>query len=141
MKQNLAEIGVNLNARPLDRAATVDTVFNLRDFDTTLISYCNGTDPDIGVRRMYVSNNIGNIPFSNAATYRNDRIDELFTSAGATAITTERSVLYKEAQEILAQDLPYWWLVETRGVTAYRGAFNDFSPWTGQFAERAWLEQ
>lgn len=141
MKQNLAEIGVNLNARPLERAATVDTVFNLRDFDTTLISYCNGTDPDIGVRRMYVSNNIGNIPFSNAATYRNNRIDELFATAGATAATAERSALYKEAQEILAQDLPYWWLVETRGVSASRGTFNDFSPWTGQFAERAWLEQ
>jgi peptide/nickel transport system substrate-binding protein len=141
MKQNLAEIGVNLSARPLERAATVDTVFNLRDFDTTLISYCNGTDPDIGVRRMYVSNNIGNIPFSNAATYRNPQIDELFAAAGATANIAERSRLYREAQEILAQDLPYWWLVETRGLTGYRNAFNNFSPWTGQFAEQAWLEQ
>jgi peptide/nickel transport system substrate-binding protein len=141
MKQNLAEVGINLNVRPLDREATVDTIFNQRDFDTNLISYCNGLDPDIGVRRMYVSDNIGNIPFSNGATYRNEQIDELFAAAGATANTAQRTQLYREIQEILAQDLPYWWLVETDFVSAHRDTFHDFANWTGQFAERAWVEQ
>lgn len=141
MKQNLAEVGIALNVRALDRAAAVETIFTNRDFDTNLISYCNGTDPDIGVRRMYVSNNIGNIPFSNGATYRNDQIDALFAEGGATANPTERSRIYREAEQILAQDLPYWWLVETRFTSGYKNTFNDFAPWTGQFAERAWLEQ
>ncbi len=141
MKQNLAEIGVNLEIRPLDREATVDTVYNQRDFDTSLISYCNGLDPDIGVRRMYVSDNIGNIPFSNGAAYRSDRVDDLFASAGATADPTERAAMYREMQEIVARELPYWWLVETRSVTAFSNTLHDFAPWTGQFAERAWLEQ
>lgn len=141
MKQNLAEVGINLNVRPLDREAAVDTIFNQRDFDTNLISYCNGLDPDIGVRRMYVSDNIGNIPFSNGATYRNERVDELFATAGATADLSRRTQMYREIQEILAEDLPYWWLVETDFASAYRNTFNDFSVWTGQFAERAWLQQ
>ena len=141
MRQNLAEIGVELNVRPLDRAAAVETIFGQRDFDTNLISYCNGTDPDIGVRRMYVSNNIGDIPFSNGAAYRNENMDELFAAGGATANTAQRSEIYREIQEILAQELPYWWLVETRFTSGYANTFNDFAPWTGQFAERAWLEQ
>lgn len=141
MKQNLAEIGVNLNIRPLDREATVDTVYNQRNFDTSLISYCNGLDPDIGVRRMYVSDNIGNIPFSNGAAYRNERVDELFAAAGATADTATRAGMYREIQQIVAEELPYWWLVESRSVTAYNNSFRDFAPWTGQFAEQAWLEQ
>jgi peptide/nickel transport system substrate-binding protein len=141
MKQNLADIGVNLNVRALDRAAAVETIFTNRDFDTNLISYCNGTDPDIGVRRMYVSDNIGDIPFSNAAAYVNEQVDELFAEAGATADTPTRSDLYRQAEQILAEDLPYWWLVETRFTSGYRADFNDFAPWTGQFAEQAWLEQ
>ncbi|MDX1523349.1 MAG: ABC transporter substrate-binding protein, partial [Anaerolineae bacterium] len=141
MKQNLAEVGVELNVRPLDRAAAIDAIFGARDFDTNLISYCNGLDPDIGVRRMYVSDNIGNIPFSNGAAYVNERVDELFAEAGANANTAERSALYREVQQILADELPYWWLVESRFNSGYNANFNDFAVWTGQFAERAWLEQ
>lgn len=141
MKQNLAEVGLDLNVRALDRAAAVETIFTNRDFDTNLISYCNGLDPDIGVRRMYVSNNIGDIPFSNGAAYVNEQVDELFAEAGATADTAKRSELYREVQGILAEDLPYWWLVETPFITGYSNKFNDFAVWTGQFAERAWLEQ
>ena len=140
IKQNLAEIGVDLNIRPLDRAAAISTIFGERDFDTNLISYCNGLDPDIGVRRMYVSNNIGDIPFSNGAAYVNEQVDELFAAAGASADRGERSQLYRDVQQILAQDLPYWWLIESRFNTAYNSNFNDFSVWTGQFAERAWQE-
>ena len=137
MKQDLAEVGIDLVSRPLDRAAAVDAIFVQRDFDTNLISYCNGTDPDIGVKRMYVSSNIGPIPFSNASAYRNERVDELFDAGGRTSDQEARSEAYHEVQEILGQELPYWWLVESRFVTGHRDTLEGFSPWTGQFAERA----
>jgi len=88
---------------------------------------------------MYVSSNIGNVAFSNAAAYRNQWIDELFAAASGTAKLEGRRQLYVEIQAILAKDLPYWWLVETDFTTAYRDAFHDFAPWSGQFAERAWM--
>jgi peptide/nickel transport system substrate-binding protein len=141
MKQDLAKVGIDLVSRPLDRETTVDTIFNKRDFDTNLISYCNGVDPEIGVRRMYVSSNIGPIPFSNAAAYRNDEIDALFTKAGSVQGEAARGALYKKAQEILARDLPYWWLVETVSITAYKKSFSGFRPWTGQFAEAAEVKE
>lgn len=137
MKQDLAKVGIELISRPLDRAAAVDAIFKQRDFDTNLISYCNGLDPDIGVKRMYVSNNIGPIPFSNASAYRNDRVDELFDAAGKTSERDARQSLYQEAQQNLAEDLPYWWLVESTFVTGYRDTLEGFRPWTGQFAEAA----
>ncbi|MBA3325476.1 MAG: hypothetical protein H0T41_09540 [Rhodobacteraceae bacterium] len=137
MKQDLAAVGVELVSRPLDREATVETIFTQRDFDTNLISYCNGVDPEIGVKRMYVSSNIGPIPFSNAAAYRNGEIDRLFAEAGSVPGEDARGALYKEAQGILAEDLPYWWLVETVSVAAYDDALTGFKPWTGQFAEEA----
>ena len=139
MRQNLALVGIKLNLRPLDRAAFVETVFAKRDFDLNLISYCNGLDPDLGVRRMYVSDNIGNIPFSNAAAYRNPEVDALFAAGSATAKLNERRGIYARIEAIVARDLPYWWLVETDFTSAYRDTLHDIAPWTGQLAERAWI--
>ena len=137
MRQDLAEVGIDLAPRPLDRAATIETVFTKRDFDTTLISYCNGLDPEIGVRRMYVSSNIAKVPFSNAAAYRNGEVDRLFEEAAATTDPAARGKVYRSVQEILARDLPYWWLVETDFPVVYRSRFEGFASWSGQFAEQA----
>jgi|TARA_B100000315_G_scaffold254068_1_gene294308 peptide/nickel transport system substrate-binding protein len=137
MKQDLASIGVNLISRPLDRSAAVSTIFGKRDFDLNLISYCNGADPDIGVKRMYVSNNIGNIPFSNGAAYRKTKIDTLFKEAGQTSNTSLRASKYKQIQKILAKDLPYWWLVEGQFLTAHTSKLSGFRTWSGNFAVKA----
>lgn len=135
MAQDLAKIGIKLTSRPLDREAAVDAIFKKRDFDTNLISYCNGVDPEIGIKRMYVSNNIGPIPFSNGAAYRSDKIDALFATAGSTADETARAAAYSDIQNVLAEDLPYWWLVETTRISAYNTAFTGFKPWTGHYLE------
>ena len=139
MKQDLAAAGIVLVSRPLDREATIDAIFKQRDFDTSLISYCNGVDPEIGIKRMYVSSNIGPIPFSNASAYRNDKIDMLFDQAGTVQDTDARGAIYRDVQNILAEDLPYFWLVETVRTVAHKDSFEGFRPWTGQFAEEAKL--
>ena len=135
MAQDLAEVGIKLVSRPLDREAAIDAIFKARDFDTNLISYCNGVDPEIGIKRMYVSGNIGPIPFSNASAYRNDRIDTLFDAAGNTADQDERAAAYREIQTILAEDLPYFWLLETVRIGAASDKFTGYRPWTGQYLE------
>jgi peptide/nickel transport system substrate-binding protein len=138
IRQNLAKVGIRVVQRPLDRAAFVEAVFGQRAFDANIISYCNGADPDSGVRRMYASDNIGNVPFSNAAAYRNAEVDRLFASAAETDNYAERTRRYVAAQQIVAQDLPYWWLVETVVNSAWQSRFQGFQPWSGQVAERAW---
>ena len=137
LKQDLGKVGINLKSRPLDRAAAIGAIFKKRDFDTNVISYCNGLDPDIGVKRMYVSNNIGPIPFSNGSGYRNDKIDEWFDAAGQTSDIAVRQKFYRDIQNKLGQDLPYWWLVERTFVSGHKKSLTGFRPWTGQFAEHA----
>ncbi len=141
MAQDLAKVGIELTPRPLDRSATIDAVFKQRDFDTNLISYCNGVDPEIGIKRMYVSTNIGPIPFSNASAYRNDKIDALFSEAGNSANETVRAEAYSEIQSILADELPYFWLVETTRNSAFNTGFDGFKPWSGHFLETVRLAQ
>lgn len=138
MREQLTAVGIGLRVRLLDPAAFVPAVFTQRDFDLALISYCNGTDPEIGVRRMVHSSAIGPVPFSNAAAFRDAEVDRLFDQAGATNDVAARGEAYRAAQRRLATLLPYWWLVETDFSAAWRSELADFAPWSSQFAETAW---
>lgn len=140
MKQHLAPVGIDLKLTALEVNATNDRVFMKKDFDIGIASYCNGPDPEIGVRRMYVSSNIGPVLFSNGAQYRNPKIDELFDQAAAETDRARRGDLYRQIQRILAEDVPYWWLVETEGQRAYPKTVHDLYYWSGNLAEAAWRE-
>ncbi|HKH50645.1 MAG TPA: hypothetical protein VKA77_02390, partial [Mycobacterium sp.] len=114
--------------------------FSNRDFDTNIISYCNGADPEIGVKRMYVSSSIGPVPFSNAAGYRNPDVDRLFDESRITVKGDARTPIYRQIQEQLVRDLPYLWIVETDSVRAFSRNCSGFSP-SGHFAAAAFCRQ
>ena len=135
VREQLKAVGITVHLDTLDFNAAVDRVYVKKDFDLGMASYCNGADPDIGVRRVYVSSNIGPFPFSNGAGYRNPRIDELFDEASRFADRDARRVRYVEIQNILAEDVPYFWIIDSEGLRAYRTAFSGFRLWTGAFVE------
>ena len=136
VRQQLGSVGIGVVLRPLEPAVFAPTVFKDRNFDSNVISYCNGPDPEIGVRRMYHSSQIGPAPFTNAAAYRNPRVDALFDEASRTVERDKRSRVYRQIQEIVVQDLPYYWLVETVSTRAWAARCTGFRVWTGLFAER-----
>ena len=135
LRQQLAAAGIGVTLRPLEPAVFAPTVFKDRNFDTSVISYCNGPDPEIGVRRMYHSAQIGPAPFTNAAAYRNPRVDALFDEASRAVDRDRRAHLYRQMQKIVVHDLPYYGLVETVGTRAWTARCAGFRPWTGLFAE------
>jgi peptide/nickel transport system substrate-binding protein len=137
LRAQLAEVGAEVELVPLEPAAFGDTVFKARDFDTNVISYCNGVDPEIGVKRMYTTSNIGPVPFSNSSGYRNPDVDELFDEARTTVDEDERTDIYRRLQEQVVEDLPYLWLVETVGTRVHDSACEGFGP-AGHFAEGAY---
>src|SRR5262249_1204810 len=81
LRQQLGQAGSGVTPKPLEPAVFAPVVFKDRNFDTNVISYCNGPDPEIGVRRMYDSAQIGPAPFTNAAGYRNANVDRIFDQA------------------------------------------------------------
>lgn len=135
LRQQLAVVGITLNLKTLDFNAAVEQVFVKKAFDLGFASFCNGADPDIGVRRVYVSSNIGPYPFSNGAGYRNARIDQLFELASEAVERERRRPHYAEIQQILADDVPYFWIIDSAGFRAHRTAFTGFRLWTGAFVE------
>lgn len=119
LRAQLRAVGFDLRVEALEPSVFSQTVFTARDFDMAIIAYCNGTDPEIGVRRQYMSSSIGPVPFSNTAAYRNRVVDSLFDSAASALDIAARGRLYREIQEIAVRDQPYVWLVETLNTRAY----------------------
>ena len=119
LRAQLRSVGIDLRLEPLEPAVFGASVFTSRDFDTAIGAYCNGPDPEIGVRRMYVSSSIAPVPFSNMAGYRNPAMDALFERAGSAIDVGERRRLYHQIQEMAVRDQPYVWLVETSNTQAY----------------------
>lgn len=141
LKENLTQIGIGTDLKVIDFNEANQTVFIKRDFDLGYASYCNGPDPEIGVRRAYDSTNIKPVLFSNGAAYKNPKVDDLFSRAVAEVDRNKRIALYAEIQKTLVTDLPYFWLYESENAFAYRSVIHDLRPWTSDLAESAWSEK
>ena len=138
LRDQLKGAGINLQLEALEVNAANDKVFVKKAFDLGVASYCNGSDPEIGVRRVYVSSNIGPILFSNGAGYRNPEVDRLFDAAAAAPDRNARATLYAQMQQILTEDLPYFWLIDSQGYRAYRAGYQGFRTSGGNILETAW---
>ncbi len=136
LRAQLRSVGIDVRLETLEAATFAASVFTSRDFDTAIGAYCNGMDPEIGVRRMLVSSSIAPVPFSNMAGYRNPSVDALFDSAGAALDIAERRRLYHELQVLTVHDQPYVWLVETLDTRAWSTRCRGFSD-GGHFAATA----
>ena len=140
LKEQLRRVGIELILEPADFTTAVNRVFINRDFDLGIASYCNGPDPDIGVKRVYHSANILPIPFGNGASYRNAKVDSLFDRAAQTLNEEERRELYRQMQQILVRELPYFWVAETEGGRAYRSAIKGLRVSNGNTFEEATID-
>lgn len=105
VRDQLREVGIAVDLQQMEFSAAVEAVYVKKDFDLAYVSFENGPDPDIGVKRTVVSTNIGPIPFSNGAGYRNPKVDDLFARAASELDRHKRAALYFEAQDILARDI------------------------------------
>lgn len=138
LREQLKAVGINLQLETLDVNAANEKVFIKKDFDLGVASYCNGSDPEVGVRRVYVSTNIGPILFSNGAGYKNPKVDQLLDQGATQTDRTERAKTYAQMQQILTEDVPYFWLVDSQGYRAYRTAYKGFRTSGGNILESAW---
>ncbi|MEO6060376.1 MAG: ABC transporter substrate-binding protein, partial [Thermoflexales bacterium] len=105
IKENLKEVGFDVEVQTLERAVMTTKVYTDRDFDLTLQSFVSSGDPAIGYHRLYVTTT-NKVASTNATGYSNAKVDELFAKAATTPEQKDRAGLYVEAQKILAADMP-----------------------------------
>jgi peptide/nickel transport system substrate-binding protein len=138
--QDLAAVGIEVQVTQVDPAG-MTALYGGREFDTLVVSNCQLTDPEIGVRRYYHSTAITGAPFTNGAGYNSPEVDRLFDQASSVLDRSQRADFYVQAQEQIAEDLPYLWLLETVSVRAHTDACEDLQAFTGHFAEMASCER
>ena len=83
LKQQLADVGIDVQVEGGDFDFVVDKGYVQHDFDT-LWGGLGVNDPGVGVSRLYRSDNIGDAPFNNAAAYSNPEMDELWATYSST---------------------------------------------------------
>jgi peptide/nickel transport system substrate-binding protein len=137
LRDQLRQVGIDLVLEPLDFTAATDRVFIRKEFDLGVASLCGGPDPEIGVRRLLDSRNIGPIPFSNGSLYVNPLVDSLLDRAVQTLDEGRRTAIYRQLQQVVARDLPYFWLVETKGSRAWRTTVQGIQIWRSNPFENA----
>jgi peptide/nickel transport system substrate-binding protein len=140
MAQDLALIGVEVRLQQVDPAGK-NALYSGREFDSIVVSNCQGTDPEIGVRRFYHTTAITGAPFTNGSGYSNSEVDRLFDEAARVINESERGELYAQVQQQIADDLPYLWMLETVAVRAHTDDCEDLRAYTGHFAETAYCQR
>lgn len=140
IRAQLKAVGIDLVTRPLP--AYEQMTFVNRDFDTTIVSYCNGDDPVVGVRRQYFSDQVRTTGFTNAAGYKSPQMDTFWNNAQREPDQGRRAGFYRDIQSLAVRDLPYFWLVETVGTRGFRSDCSGFNVAnTGLFAEAAFCRR
>ena len=139
LKSSAAAVGVYIDHNTTTWAAGGNQptqAFNLRAFDISIASYCNGDDPEVGVRRQIDPLNISTTTFSNMAGYKDPAMSTLLNNAVQGATLAARGTVYQQIQDKLVAEAPYIWVTQsetTRGVRANCSGFNTMN--TGLFVE------
>ncbi|MEY8829586.1 ABC transporter substrate-binding protein [Sedimentitalea sp. XS_ASV28] len=112
VKQNLTEIGMNVELVPSDVAGWNQKISD-RDFDLAFTYLYQYGDPALGVSRTYMSSNAApGSPWNNVANYQNPEIDKMFDEAALMANPEDRRAAYKKIQDQIVSDVPNLWLLE-----------------------------
>lgn len=119
MAASLEKAGIELKVQVHEFNAWNEKVSVQRDFMLELQGGFMGPDPAALQKRF--GTGVG----SNYGDYSNQEFDDILTQAGATGDQEKRAELYKEAQAILAEDLPYVPIVTFAGYDANNARFKN----------------
>ena len=89
------------------------------EFQMTINNVWNWGDPVIGVHRTYLSDNRVGVIWTNNTGYSNPEVDRLLAAAGQELDTDARAALYAEFQEIVAEEVPIYFLTTPPFWQAY----------------------
>lgn len=130
LREQLRQVGIEVELVPMERSVMVDQVFQQWDFDLYMHTYAGFQDPSLGVERAYVCHNIRPAAFTNVSGYCDERVDALFLLARTTVDLEERGRYYQEATEYIIDAMPMVWLFEGVQVSV---ASDDYAGlWHGQ---------
>ncbi len=120
LKSQLKKIGIDVTVRAAPDFPTWAGRVSGHDFDLTMDVVFNWGDPVIGVHRTYLGSNIKKgVIWSNTQQYSNPEVDRILGEAAVETDPEKRKALYSQFQQIVANDLPIYWINTLPYHTAY----------------------
>jgi len=125
LKTQLRKIGIDIVLRRSTDLADWASRVGQWNYQLTMNSSWNWSDPVIGVNRNFLSSNIKKQIWTNTEGYVNPKVDELLTQAATEGDPMRRKALYSEFQKLVTADLPFVWTNEGIYTTVYRKTLRD----------------
>jgi peptide/nickel transport system substrate-binding protein len=145
LKQALAQIGIDVTLRSEDTATWLRRVYTDYDYDINEPFLGQSIDPIIGLNKQYLTSQIRKgVTFVNHSFYANPQLDDLLMQGMHESDLAKRGAIYKQAQQILAEDSPLIWLVDVQFVSVFNRRLHDHTTGplgTYQAFDKAWLEK
>lgn len=119
IQRRLRAVGIDVKIHVVEWAAFINTFIKKRDFEAIILGWGLGNDPDQYI--IWHSSQTGPDEL-NHVTYRNPRVDALLEAGRRTLDQGKRKAIYREFQEILAEDQPvvFLYVPEALPVVASR---------------------
>lgn len=128
-------LGVTVTVQPKGSTELVRDIFGPRAFDALVFEQAAAPDPDPYTH--WHSSQATPTGF-NLASFKNDRVDQLLTSARAMTQNLRREELYGQFQELFAQEVPSLPLYSSTALYAQRGVKDARPGLITQPGDRFW---
>jgi len=142
VKDNLKDVGIQIDLDPLEAATSAKQIFTDGNFDLFVAALTSLGDPDLGISRFYLTSSI-KVNNGNGSRYSNPAVDQAFAEGGATVDPAARKAAYAKVQAILAKDLPTFPLVDYANIDVAQGVIGGLlqAPYHYARSELIWRRQ
>ncbi|MGS1096776.1 ABC transporter substrate-binding protein (plasmid) [Aquamicrobium terrae] len=119
LKSQLRRVGIDVQIRKSTDLADWSSKVSQWDYQMTMNSTWNWSDPVVGVNRSFLSSNIKKQIWTNTEGYANPKVDELLAEAAIENDPARRKEMYAQFQKIVSEDLSFIWTNEGIYTTVY----------------------
>ena len=121
IQESLKKIGIKTSIRIIEFSAFVNQYIAKREFDAVIMGWSTTFDPD--QYQLWHSSQTAPREY-NFLSYNNPRVDALLEGARTTFDKVKRRKMYREMQEIMAEDPPCIFLYFPDNLTALHKRFR-----------------
>ena len=135
VKQDLEELGMTVNFKPIEFNTLVSKLVNTNDFDAVIMGFTGSPLEPYGGKNVWYSNgtlhvfNQRKTPEDNKIIYPWEKeINELFDKASLELDFEKRKKIYEQYQQVVYDQKPLIYLYSPIIITAIRNKFGNINP-------------
>ncbi len=135
VKQDLEDLGMKVNFKPIEFNSLVNKLVNSLDWDTVIMGFTGSPIEPNGGKNVMMSDGTLHVYNMRLAKDKNSpryefekRIDELFTKGALATKFEDRKKYYDEYQQIIYDNKPFIYLYAPTRIVAIRNKFKNIFP-------------